>query len=620
MSSASPSRSAHFIRRMHRRVRTLAALGILTTALLAGLATALPFYHSARSGIEHIYQLSLEAHAESLHHQFRHYQEVTRQLAGRTEIRRRLEEYARGEISLEAVSAYSTPRLADSMAQASQIAGLLRQGPDHETIARLGQVPPNPEPALASPEGYPCRFHQMPQGKVLIQGCAPILDASGEVIGRDLVLFHADVLQELLSGSYRFGNDTPIRLRNLSSGQELMLDAGTLALTDIASPTAEDGITRVPLAADLGDHGWQLLVEVPTHHFHDEAIRLLAWPALAMLLLALGGTWIISRALHPLLTRVDQQTRQLERSREELLLAASVFRSAQEAIAITDPEHRIIDVNPAFAAHLGYSRQALEDCPITQLLAWQDDSEERLREGRSRLEQEDTWQGDVRYRRANGDTLVALQTISTVRSDSGELLRYIHIFNDVTEQKAAEEAVRHQALHDKLTGLPNRTQLERHLQRALHQAGSTKGQLAVLFLDLDHFKEVNDTLGHQAGDLLLQSVTQRLKANLRSNDLLARLGGDEFVVAVDPVQDAQDAIRVARKIIDALTTPFTINGTEVTIGVSVGVALYPADGGSADDLLKAADAAMYRAKDAGRNTWRLYDRALDEALSGSASR
>ena len=605
---------------MHRRVRTLAALGILTTGLLAGLASALPFYHSARSGIEQIYQLSLETHATSLHYQFRHYQEVTQQLAGRSEIRRELAEYARGEISLAAVSDYTTPRLADSMARTSLIAGLLRQGPDDEMIARLGQVPPNPKPAVVSPEGYPCRFHQMTQNKVLIQGCAPILDEAGEIIGRDLVFFHADVLKELLSGSGRFGDDAPIRLRNVASGQELVLDDGALTLADIASPTVEDGIARVPLAADLGDRGWQLLVAVPTHRFRDEALGLLLWPALAMLLLALGGTWVISRALHPLLSRVDQQAHQLEHSREELLLAASVFRSAQEAIAITDARHRIIDVNPAFINYLGYSHRALIGKPMARLLALQPDSAERLRSGIKQLKREDTWQGNVHYRRADGDTLVALQTISAVRGDSGELLRYIHIFNDVTEQKAAEEAVRHQALHDELTGLPNRAQLERHLQRAVQRARPDGEQLAVLFLDLDRFKEVNDTLGHQAGDLLLQSVARRLKDNLRTGDILARLGGDEFVIAVDPLQDAESAVRVAQKIVDSLTAPFTVDGTKVKIGVSVGVAFYPTDADGAGELIKAADVAMYRAKDAGRNTWRLYDRAMDKAIGNSAPR
>ncbi len=598
-----PSPSSRYIRRLHLRIRSLAALGILATALLAGLITALPFYYMARGGIEHIHQLSLESQAEALHHQFKRYQDITRQLAGRTEIRRRLAAYARGEISQEAVSAFTTPRLGDSLRQAPQIAGMLRQGPDGETIARLGTVPPEPEPG-ESPQGYPCRFYLLDPGEMLVQGCAPILDDQGKQIGRDLVFFHTDTLLELLSGTRRFGSDIKVRLRTSRGQQELALENGGLSLGRLDSSDSDEAVTRVPLEVALGEQGWELLVEVPSNRFRDQALQLLLWPGLAILLLALAGSWGVSRALHPLLARVDRQARELESSEQKLRLAASVFRNAHEAIAITSPDHAIIDANPVFARHLGYSTEALIGRPITALLDWHTESP-ALRDGLQALEQHGSWQGEVRYRCANGDLLVALQTVSAVRNGDGDTLRYIHIFNDVTEQKAAEEVVRHQAFHDELTGLPNRARLEQHLDEAMRRSRLAGRQLAVLFMDLDRFKEVNDTLGHQAGDTLLRAVGERLQANLRAEDMLARLGGDEFVIVVDPIQAADNAAKVASNVVEALTTPFTIDDTSVTIGVSVGVALYPMDGHDSDSLLQAADAAMYRAKQAGRNTWRL---------------
>ena len=599
--------ASRYIHRMHLRIRTLTALGILATALLAGLATALPFYHASRSATESITQISVEAQADAIHHQLGRYQDVARQFSSRTEIRRRLAQYARGELSREAITTYTTPRLVDAMTQAPDVAGLVRLGPDGEEISRIGTAPKALRLSDTPQEGYPCRFHRLAEGEMLVQACSPILSDEGERIGLDLVFFHAEPLQSLLQKSERFGSQARIRLREANGEYELTLDAQQYDLTPVGEYGNRDsGKQDVAFAVPLGNQGWQLLLDVPSRQFHQEAMELLLWPALVILILAGGGALVVSRALHPLLAKVAQQAQRLESSEQELRLAASVFRNAQEAIAITTPDHRIIDANPAFLNHLGYSHQRLQDRPMARLLAWHPDSQERLRHGQRQLAREGAWQGEVRYRRANGDTLVALQTISAVRDADGETIRYIHIFNDISEQKAAEEQVRHQALHDELTGLPNRTLLEQRLERALGQARQGGNQLAVLFLDLDHFKEVNDTLGHQAGDALLQAVAERLQTALRADDTLSRLGGDEFVIVLHAIHASDNAAKVANNVVDALMAPFTIEETPVTIGVSVGIALYPGDGQSADGLIQAADKAMYRAKAAGRNTWRFH--------------
>lgn len=606
MTTDPPSSSTHYIRRLHLRIRSLAALGILTTALLAGLITTLPFYQATRSSIEHISQLAADAQAEALHHQLKRYQDITRQLTGRTEIRRRLAAYARGEVSREALSAFTTPRLADAMAQVPDMAGLIRQGPNGELISRIGKVPDDVMPSRDPQEGYPCRLTRLEQGDLLVQSCSPIISSEGEPLGRDIVFFQAEPLLALLTDTQPFGEDAMMRLRTASGRQELTLGPQGRVIGRVDSPESREETLHVTLNAPLGEQGWELLVTMPSQRFRNEALQLLLWPALAILLLALAGTWIVSRALQPLLARVDRQAHELESSQQQLRLAASVFRSAHEAIAITSPRHTIIDANPAFIGHLGYSAQALIGQPMKALLACHTDSAERLKHELQQLEQNGSWQGEVRYRCANGDTLVALQTVSAVRNASGETLRYIHIFNDVTEQRAAEEIVRHQALHDELTGLPNRAQLEPYLDRAIRQSRLSGRQLAVFFMDLDHFKAVNDTLGHQAGDTLLQAVSERLQANLRAEDMLARLGGDEFVIVVAPIPAVDNATRMAANVVEALTTPFTINATPVTIGVSIGISLYPKDGNSSETLLQAADSAMYRAKAAGRNTWCLY--------------
>ncbi|MFP4138768.1 MAG: diguanylate cyclase domain-containing protein [Halomonas sp.] len=598
------SRATRYIHKQHLRIRNLTALGILLTGLLTGLATAVPFYYASRSDIESFNQLQAESLANALHHQLELFQGITRQLGSRSETRRRLEAYLKGEETLDDLSAFTTPRLADAMAREPAIAGIMRLGPEDEPIARLGKVPQTPRLMESSSQGYPCRFHLQEGDDILIQACAPILDDNGERIGRDLVYFHVDPLVTLLSRGDRFNQEAHLRLFEAKGEQVLGLTPEGPSLDGIDAPRDDAG-GRVTLDAPLGDNGWFLHVELPSQSFRDEAMMLLVWPALASLLLALAGSWLGSRALMPLMTRVASLAQRLVDSDKELRQAASVFRHAHEAIAITDAEQRLIDVNPAFTRLLGYDPETVRGEPLLDLIAARADTPETLAAGSDCLAHRDAWQGEVRYRRAGGGLLTALQTISVVRNEAGETLRYIHIFNDITAQKVAEAEVQHRALHDGLTGLPNRLHLDQHLAQGLRLARREGHGLAVLFLDLDHFKEVNDRLGHAAGDDLLRAVTERLRGAMREADFLARIGGDEFVAVLTPLRHGEaSAIAVADNLIHTLSEPFPLRGETITIGVSVGIALYPEDGEDGPTLVQAADAAMYRAKANGRNTWR----------------
>jgi diguanylate cyclase (GGDEF)-like protein/PAS domain S-box-containing protein len=186
-----------------------------------------------------------------------------------------------------------------------------------------------------------------------------------------------------------------------------------------------------------------------------------------------------------------------------------------------------------------------------------------------------------------------------VRERTAELTR------EVAERRKAEEAMRHMASHDVLTGLPNRYLFKDRFAQALARAKRDSGKAALLFVDLDGFKPVNDTHGHDVGDLLLKGVAMRLESSLRATDTVARIGGDEFVVALTDIQTVEDATRIAGNLIDALNVPFDLAGREIRVGASVGVALFPDHGATADDIGRAADAAMYAAKRAGKNGWRL---------------
>ncbi len=287
-------------------------------------------------------------------------------------------------------------------------------------------------------------------------------------------------------------------------------------------------------------------------------------------------------------------------------MAEAVFRTTAEAIMVTDGQNRIKAVNPAFTATTGYQPEEVlgrnpsllrsdRHGPDFYQSLWRD------------LTQSGHWEGEIWNRRKTGEVYPEWLSISVVREADGAVREYVAVFSDITQRKRQEERIRWQAEHDALTDLPNRACFLACLNTALAGAARNNHGLALLFVDLDRFKEVNDTLGHAAGDLLLQLVAQRLKHTVRRSDLVARLGGDEFTVILDPVAGPDEAARVAAKVVETLAAPFRLEQSEILIGASVGVSLYPADGQTGDQLLSHADQAMYRAKQSGRATWCLFD-------------
>jgi len=217
------------------------------------------------------------------------------------------------------------------------------------------------------------------------------------------------------------------------------------------------------------------------------------------------------------------------------------------------------------------------------------------------------WQGEIWDRRKNGECFPVWLSITAVCSDEGGVTHYVATHTDITLRKAAEDDIKQLAFYDPLTGLPNRRLLQDRLHQAMSQAKRERGRLALLFLDLDKFKPVNDAFGHQTGDELLQAVAQRLQACVRESDTVARLGGDEFVAVLEDVKGPESAAKVAREFVRLLNQPFVVAaGQEARIGASVGIAMFPTDGDSTEILLQHADAALYRAKAAGRNTYRFH--------------
>ena len=297
--------------------------------------------------------------------------------------------------------------------------------------------------------------------------------------------------------------------------------------------------------------------------------------------------------------------------RVQLRLAAHVFEYSGEAIMITDSENRIVDVNAAFSHLTGYGKAEVLGFDPRFLSAGRTTPEE-FQAIAAALRDEGFWQGEIWDRRKEGGSYPKMMTISVVRDRAGAIDYYLANFIDISQFKDAEQRIEHLAHHDVLTGLPNRLHLQVYLEQTMLIARRMSEQLAVMFLDLDRFKNVNDTLGHSTGDELLIQTANRLKACVREYDMVARLGGDEFVVVLRGRELATVSAQLAEKIRFQLSRPFQIAGHTLRTATSIGIAFYPNNALEMDELMKQADTAMYFAKSEGGNGFRLFSPDMNE--------
>ena len=307
---------------------------------------------------------------------------------------------------------------------------------------------------------------------------------------------------------------------------------------------------------------------------------------------------------------IQEDISERKQNEDTLRLWATVFENSGEAVMITDAGNRIVSVNQAFTDITGFAPgEVIGEQP--SILGSGRHEPDFFADMWHKLKTGGHWQGEIWDRRKSGEIYPKWLGISAVRDNRDQLTHYVAIFSDISERKAAQERIEYLAHHDALTGLPNRSLLADRVEQALAHAERNQSKLALLFLDLDRFKTINDSLGHPIGDALLREVTRRLLATVRDSDTVCRLGGDEFVVLAGDLADDDTAGTVAQKLLEVTLQPFEIEGHRLTVSVSIGIALHPADGDGFDILLKKADTAMYHAKDAGRNTYRFFTEQMN---------
>ena len=308
---------------------------------------------------------------------------------------------------------------------------------------------------------------------------------------------------------------------------------------------------------------------------------------------------------------LSEEINQRLQAEERLSIYKQVIDSTDEAVLITDRNARIIEVNPAYQKKLGYERQ--EMIGRTPALAQSGLHERHFYEEmwKSLLARRH-WSGEIWNTHKNGGVTPFWLTINAIVDEAGEITNFIGLFRDISALKQAEKDLEQLAFYDSLTGLPNRSLFNDRLAQTLINAKRHDTRLAVMFVDLDHFKDVNDSHGHSLGDALLIQVTGRLSAVLRMEDTVSRLGGDEFTIILPEIGTTDEAVKIAASLIEGLRRPFTLGKHQISIGGSVGIALFPEHGMDAERLKKNADIAMYQAKELGRNRYQLYNAALQE--------
>jgi diguanylate cyclase (GGDEF)-like protein/PAS domain S-box-containing protein len=335
-------------------------------------------------------------------------------------------------------------------------------------------------------------------------------------------------------------------------------------------------------------------------------------PTELVTLLTLQGFAVISTVTGLILIAATHERRE---ALEALQLAGKVIENTPDGVMITDSAMRIRSVNPAFTATTGYREDEVVGKTPRLLSSGRHDAA-FYREMWTALGHGGRWQGEIWNRRKNGEIYLEWLNVIAIRDDHGQVLYYAGIFSDIVTQEHVRKRLHSLAYYDALTDLPNRELFHDRLYNAVVQARREGRQMALMFLDVDRFKPINDTHGHSVGDSLLKVIGNVLRLCVRESDTVARLGGDEFTIVLTSLAGPEDAVQVAGKILAAFARPFQVEGHALSVGISIGVALYPDDAHDEAMLLRNADAAMYAAKQAGRNNFQRFKPYMAATFNG----
>jgi len=613
-------------RRLQRRLLVYSSLAVLVISILIAAASVYPLYRHLRDRHQQALEHLVHSRARNVSQLLQHFQDVARQITSRSAIRRSLERYNAGEIDYRELVAFSTAKLGDALLSSDSVVAIARYDVRGRQVVQVGMpvardfwlVPPASTgvPRLGTP------FRR--DGKLRLSVQMPILDpVSGTRVGTDVVLFDASELERIRrdptgldrTGRVFLGKVVGEEARLFTPPQaDALADALRAVLARavhgqaVALSETPDGmlIAQAPVAGS----DWGVVLGKQSGEVYAPLYReLLPVSLLILWLMGLqaGGLLLL---LRPLTGQALVGVRQLAIISQQL---RATCEQSPVSIVITDPRGVIEYVNPRFEAVTGY-RSAEVVGQRTSILGYGRTPVAQYQELWQTITAGRVWRGRLCNRKKDGELFWESESISPIFDDKGRITHFVGVREDVTLHKEEEDNLNFQANYDALTSLPNRLCALDRLRQAVNQAQRHDHRVALLFLDLDHFKHINDTLGHEAGDQVLKLLATRLNNCLRDTDTLARLGGDEFLLVLPDLVDAGQAEIVARKLLVAATRPMIVGEETVSVAASIGIALYPEDGATVDELLRHADAAMYNAKRAGRDTFRFFTRSMNEAI------
>ncbi|MBA6382996.1 EAL domain-containing protein [Colwellia sp. BRX10-6] len=307
---------------------------------------------------------------------------------------------------------------------------------------------------------------------------------------------------------------------------------------------------------------------------------------------------------------IKEDITQIKQDEKQLRLASTVFKTATEAVMVTDIDNNIVAVNQAFILITGYEEKEVLGKNPTLLSSGHHDTEFYQRMAAD-LESLGQWQGEICNRRKNGEVFYEWLSVTALRDEFGQLESYVSLFSDITKRKKAEDKIYRQANYDSLTGLANRNLFVDRFEHTLELAQRDNNRVAIFFIDLDGFKNVNDTFGHAKGDMLLKLTTERIKESVRKADTVSRLSGDEFAIILSGDNDVFSFEKIASQILDKIAKPFHLIEIEAYVTASIGISIFPDDGSTYEELLSKADSAMYKAKEKGKNNVQFFTKEMD---------
>jgi diguanylate cyclase (GGDEF)-like protein/PAS domain S-box-containing protein len=598
---------------------TRAVIAAVMTGIIVAVAVSVPLINETHRLTGQLATNVANTKTESIRTILDQHQDLARQTASRSELARMLGEYVQGRTTLTELQTFTYPRLRDVARDIDHLAAIVRYDSAGNEVARIGSLAERLPEDIPLPANLDIREYALQNGtssQPLLHTIGTI-QTNGQTVGYDLLMFKPAPFQRVFENTDNFVVcmlDKPrtkrLALNEHSHQVALTKPVGCLHSSDNLQEgrsgdyqLAEevDGTQVMSFLRPLEGYDWEVHIRSESSQvflgvFREAMIAI-------FIIIGLSGVsgLLVKRALKPLVHTLSNQAEKIARSSEELRLAYQVFEHTHEMVVISDLSLNIIRANPAFIDVTGLPGRKVVHKKVTDFLVSEMAEQEIVDWLQTQLATEKMWQGEVWLQTAKGRATPFLVTVSPVTDRLGATQQYVLTFTDITERVKSETRIRRLAHCDELTGLPNRAALEQHLRQVIDQCHTTGTRFAVLFLDLDKFKPVNDIYGHQAGDEILVNVAKRLTNCLREGDFVGRRGGDEFQIITGPLRRPEDARPIAEKVVAVLNETFEVKGHIVDVGASVGVALYPDDGVTAMDLVNSADAAMYQVKASGRN-------------------